>query len=79
MDAEYLQRMVGYVLAQGCAAIAALRPDAPVEAIAAWLQGRAPTAFLLPSLGGPTPRPHEDAVCSCAAGWVQAAAEGEES
>ena len=79
MDAEYLQRMLGDVLAQGCAAVAALRPDTPVEALAAWLQGRAPTAFLPPSFCRPTLNPHEDAVCSRAADWVQAAAEGEGS
>lgn len=47
-DAEYLQRMVGDVLAQGCAAVTALRPDAPVESLAAWLQGQAPAAVRRP-------------------------------
>ena len=56
-DADYLQRLVGDVLARGCAAVAALRPDAPVEALAAWLQGRAPTAFLAPSFCKATLRP----------------------
>ncbi|KAK9826145.1 hypothetical protein WJX81_000053 [Elliptochloris bilobata] len=40
MDVQYLQRMVGDGLAQGCAAVTAAQPDAPVEALAVYLQGQ---------------------------------------
>ena len=39
MDTEYLQHVVGSALAGGCAAVAVARPDNPVAALAAWLQG----------------------------------------